>query len=85
MFTTLTTAQSIMNTRNSRLPAGLLDESNVLLVAAEEILLPPLDEGGGEAVDGRMVLAFAVIVKSESGRQKSEAKEEEAKREGIGK
>ena len=61
MFTTLTTAQSIMNTRKSRLPAGLLDGSDVLLVAAEEILLPPLDEGGGGAVDGRMVLA---IVKS---------------------
>jgi hypothetical protein len=83
MFTTLTTAQSIMNTRNSRLPAGLLDESNVLLVAAEEILLPPLDEGGGEAVDGRMVLAIVVIVKSEKWQwQNPKAKEEEAKREG---
>lgn len=58
MFTTLTTAQSIMNTRKSRLPAGLLDESKVLLLAAEEILLLPLDEGGGGAVDGRMVLAM---------------------------
>ena len=62
MFTTLTTAQSIMNTRKSRLPAGLLDESKVLLVAAEEILLPPLDEGGGGAVDGRMVLAMVVVI-----------------------
>ena len=42
----------------------------MLLVAAEEILLPPLDEGGGEAVDGRMVLAIVVIVKSESGQAK---------------
>jgi hypothetical protein len=67
MFTTLMTAQSMMKTKKRRLPAGLVlllffRSARVVSWEVElaEIILPPLEEGGDERVDGRMVF-FAIV------------------------